>query len=131
MEDNVVNIADLDQKIYRIFSISRFKELITTNELVLVNPYKWDDPFENFFLKANAVDENGALVSLGDIARKWYGQCWTFNPESDAMWRIYSCQKDGVRVSTTVRRLFSVLWDPEDQLKLPPFFGQVVKPRLW
>jgi hypothetical protein len=126
MEDNVFDISDLDQKIYRIFSISRFKELIMNNELVLVNPQKWDDPFENFFLKANAVDEHGDSVSLGSIARKWYGQCWTFNSESDAMWRIYSQQKDGVRVSTTLRKLFSVLWDIKDQYAgLRHFIGKV------
>ncbi|MBW2596908.1 MAG: DUF2971 domain-containing protein, partial [Deltaproteobacteria bacterium] len=126
MEDNVFDITDLDQKIYRIFSISRFKELITNNELVLVNPQKWDDPFENFFLRANAVDEHGDSVSLGSIASKWYGQCWTFNSESDAMWRIYSHQKDGVRLSTTVRKLFSVLWDAKDQYAgLRYFIGKV------
>ena len=126
MEDNFIDITDLDQKIYRVFSISRFKELITNKELVLVNPKKWDDPFENFFLRANAFDEHGDSVSLGNIARKWYGQCWTFNSESDAMWRIYSHQKDGVRVSTTLRKLFSVLWDDKDQYAgLRYFIGKV------
>lgn len=126
MKDNVLDISDLDQKIYRIFSISRFKEIMTNRELVLVNPQKWDDPFENFFLRANAVDELGDVVSLGNLARKWYGQCWTLNAESDAMWRIYSCRKDGVRVSTTVRKLFSVLWclnDPFARLRF--FIGKV------
>jgi hypothetical protein len=126
LEDNAIDITDLDQKIYRIFSIQRFKELLSTNELVLMNPQKWDDPFENFFLRANAVDERGQTVYLSDLAKKWYGQCWSFTSESDAMWRIYSPKKDGVRVSTTVRKLFSALWENNDGFGgLRYFIGKV------
>ena len=35
MQDNVLDVPNLDVKIYRIFSIPRFIELITTNELAL------------------------------------------------------------------------------------------------
>ena len=68
---NILNIDidtdtdNLDKKIYRIFSIERFKQLICSQELVLVNPSKWDDPFENFFLKGNAIDDKGKLFSFG------------------------------------------------------------------
>ncbi len=126
MEDNVIDIDDLDQKIYRIFSIGRFKELMQTKELVLVNPKKWDDPFENFFLKANAIDPNGEIISLENIADSWYGQCWTYNKESDALWRIYRPNKDGIRVSTTIRKLFTWLWDENDRFRnLKYFIGKV------
>lgn len=126
MEDNVIDIDDLDHKIYRIFSVSRFKELLNTKKLVLVNPEKWDDPFENFFLRANAVESSGALVSLENIAKSWYGQCWTFTEDSDALWRIYSLKKDGIRVTTTVRKLFSHIWNENDKFKsLNYFIGSV------
>lgn len=39
-----------------------------------------------------------------------YGQCWTLNRESDAMWRIYSSDKNGVKVRTTIRKLFESLY---------------------
>lgn len=128
MEDNVIGIGinDLDRKIYRIFSISRFKELLNTKKLVLVNPEKWDDPFENFFLQANAVEPNGELVSLDSIAKSWYGQCWTFTEDSDALWRIYSPKKDGIRVTTTVRKLFALIWNEADEFRsLNYFIGSV------
>ena len=126
MEDNIIGIEDVNTSIYRIFSIKRFKELIKTKKLVLVNPYKWDDPFENFFLRANAIDQDGSLVSLQNIANSWYGQCWTFNKESDALWRIYSSDKDGVRVKTTVKKLFSSVWNDNDKFKsLNYFIGAV------
>ena len=70
MEDNVLDIDDLDQEIYRIFSIKRFIQLMCSKELVLVNPSKWDDPFENFFLQANAIDSNGQIASLVHRGKK-------------------------------------------------------------
>jgi hypothetical protein len=119
MENNAINIGDFDagdfdRDIYRIFSLGRFKELIENNELVLVRPSIWDDPFENFFLKGNTIDGDGNLVSLEHLYNSWYGQCWTLTPESDALWRIYSPDKQGVRIRTNMRKLFSVYWDDQD-----------------
>lgn len=127
MGNNAIDIIDLDEKIYRIFSISRFKELLITKKLVLVNPEKWDDPFENFFLKANAIEPDGTLVSLEDISKSWFGQCWTYTKDSDALWRIYSSKKDGIRVTTTIRKLFSQIWDDTDEFKFLNYFISAVK----
>jgi hypothetical protein len=41
----------------------------------------------------------------------FYGQCWSLTRESDAMWRIYSPNEDGVKVKTTIRKLFTPLFD--------------------
>ncbi len=35
---NAININNIDTPVYRIFSYERFIELITTNQLVLVQP---------------------------------------------------------------------------------------------
>ena len=121
-EDNILNKLDLDIKLYRIFTFERFKELITSNELVLVNPEKWDDPFENFFLKANAYDREGNIVDFSNIREMWYGQCWTINKDTDAMWRIYSPKKNGVRISTTARKLFDAIYDEDDKFALLKYF---------
>jgi len=126
MEDNIQRITNLDQKIYRIFSYQRFEELITQNELVLVNPSKWDDPFENFFLNTEIDCGNSEIATLDTIANSWYGQCWTTNSDTDAMWRIYSPNKDGIRVSTTVRKLFSSIFNSSDtKAGLKYFIGLV------
>jgi hypothetical protein len=79
--------------IYRIFSIDRFVELARTRQNVLVSPYKWDDPFENFLLRCPVRDASGRTLRMGNLAERWYGQCWTSTRESDAMWRIYSPEK--------------------------------------
>lgn len=34
-----------------------------------------------------------------------YGQCWTFHSASDAMWRIYAPEKNGVRMRSSVATL--------------------------
>lgn len=115
MEDNVIGISNLDQPIYRIFSTHWFEHLINTDKNGLVHPSSWDDPFENFFLKNEAELQDGTTVSLAQLSRSWYGQCWTRNVDSDAMWRIYSPNKDGIRVRTTIRDLFSDFYDPSDK----------------
>ena len=38
-----------------------------------------------------------------------YGRCWTSNKESDAMWRIYSYQRQSILITTTKDRLTRVL----------------------
>ena len=87
-----------------IFSLDRLYELFTNSENVLVSPSKWEDPFENFILQSSvqtASGETGKFAFHDDF----YGQCWTFHTASDAMWRIYSPNKDAVRVRTSVDKL--------------------------
>ena len=101
MRQNGLDIDNWDAAIYRVLPIKRFKEMIRKKTLVLVRPSLWDDPFENFFLKCKVKLRTGELASMKPIRDKWYGICWMRTPDSDAMWRIYSRKKDGVRISTT------------------------------
>ncbi|MEZ8230692.1 DUF2971 domain-containing protein [Vibrio splendidus] len=127
VEDNCINISNLDQKIYRIFRIDRFEQLIREQELVLVRPSMWEDPFENFFLKAEVDCGNNEVTTLDSLADSWYGQCWTTEKDSDAMWRIYSQRKDGIRVSTTVRKLFEPIFNSISTFKGTCYFVGKVK----
>ncbi|AHJ13791.1 DUF2971 domain-containing protein [Sulfurospirillum multivorans] len=103
--ENILNELTHDTAIYRIFSWKRFSEILAKNELILVNPDMWDDPFENFYLKADAYSGKDK-VSLESLRKGCFGQCWTLNEDTDAMWRIYSPEKNGVRLKTTVGKLF-------------------------
>lgn len=38
-----------------------------------------------------------------------YGQCWTLEKSSDAMWRIYSSDKNSIRIRTTIEQLVDSL----------------------
>jgi hypothetical protein len=125
-KENGINIVDWNARVYRIFSKTRFLELLKTQQNGLVAPSMWDDPFENFFLKCVAVTGSGERVSLERLYKSWFGQCWTLMEESDAMWRIYSHDKTGVRVSTTIQRLFDSFYDAADRFAALKFFiGEV------
>jgi len=111
MNDNLVFLTDtdLDRPIYRIFSFSRLEEIFNESKLTLVKPKKWDDPFENFILNSTGILPDGREFQMS-FRDHYYGQCWSLTKESDAMWRIYSPEKDGVKVKTTIRKLFTPLF---------------------
>jgi len=97
-----------EKQLFRVFSIERLLELFTKKELVLVKPSAWDDPFENFILNATATNEDGRKLKL-DVCEHIFGQCWSETRESDAMWRIYSPHCTGVKIRTTIGKLYSSL----------------------
>jgi hypothetical protein len=107
---------DLDTNIYRIISLERLLELFIIQENTLVRPKLWNDPFENFIL-GSKVESSGGVIDY-TIDKRIFGQCWTFHEESDAMWRIYSPNKNGLRVKTTGRKLYEsfrkIQRDPPD-----------------
>lgn len=111
INDNLIflNESDLDKPIYRVFSFDRFEQLLVENKNVLVKPKRWDDPFENFILNSTGRLNDGREFQIG-FRDNFYGQCWSLLSESDAMWRIYSPQKDGIKVKTTIRKLFLPLY---------------------
>lgn len=120
-----LNEKEIDLPIYRVISIERLFELFHDKLNVLVNPKRWDDPFENFMLNSLIQFKSGIKVSIG-FKKNLYGQCWTRTRESDAMWRIYSPNKDGVRISSTPRKLFNNLIEiSENSKNIDCFIGKV------
>lgn len=89
-------------------SISRVLQSLQEEKLVLVKPKKWDDPFENALL-ASAFETSEGEITTFAAKECVYGQCWTLHRETDAMWRIYSANKDGVRIASTPRKLLTAL----------------------
>ncbi len=124
---NTTNLpeSDLDQPIYRIMPFLRCLELLHTKQIVLVRPCKWDDPFENALLKAAIIIGQSASGTYG-FKHSVYGQCWTSELETDAMWRIYSHDKQGIKAKTTPRKLLNALREATDQSpELYCFIGRV------
>lgn len=93
-----------DSFIYRITSLPHLFALFEKKQNILVKPKKWEDPFENFILRSKVRLQNGEIAALA-FHDQLYGQCWTLQSASDAMWRIYSPNADAVRLRTTVRKL--------------------------
>lgn len=105
-KNNIIDI-DLnmkDQYVYRIISVERLIELFSNKQNVLVSPKKWEDPFENFIFKSKARLPDGEIVDF-EFGDNFYGQCWSRHKVSDAMWRIYSPESNGVRIRTTIPKL--------------------------
>ena len=126
MEYQGINIADWNQPIYRVFPLKRIKNILKSGKNGLVWPSEWEDPFENFLLESKVMIQPDEYASLKSIASSWYGQCWTKKSESDAIWRIYSQNKDGVKVKTTIKKLFSTIYEANDKFRqLKYFIGHV------
>lgn len=121
-DDNCIDLTDLDAPIYRIFSTDRFVDALRTRRLALVRPHLWDDPFENYLYQVRLVSDDGSPVSITGLRQRLYGQCWSLTRESDAMWRIYSPDKDGVKVRTTVRKLINAIYDTADKSAVLRYF---------
>jgi hypothetical protein len=107
--------SDLNRKIYRIVSLEKLLDMFVSAENTLVKPNQWEDTFENFILKAKVKLKGGSVITY-DIHDRIYGQCWTLQNSSDAIWRIYSTNKESLRVRTTIGNLFQSLSDTQREL---------------
>ncbi len=124
---NYIDIVQQEQNknIYRIFKVERLIELFEQKNNALVKPELWDDPFENFILNIPIKLKTGK-EHKSELRNRGYGQCWTLTIESDAMWRIYSPDKNGVKIQTTIRKLFQSLYSAQTSYKtLSCFIGKV------
>jgi hypothetical protein len=119
MAETLINLESQDRAvpIYRVYDIPRLLEICTLNMNTLVKPELWDDPFENFILKV-AIKESGGAGYYTPVKDGFFGQCWSMLKESDAMWRIYSPTKSGVKVKTSIGKLLKSLSNaPENKEK--------------
>lgn len=110
-----LNADTKDRYVYRITTIDRLKELFASKSNTLVKPRLWDDPYENFILSSKVRLKSGEVVEY-NFHERMYGQCWTFHAASDAMWRIYADQKNGVRLRSTIATLAHGLGQAHSQL---------------
>lgn len=79
------------QHLYRIISFEYLVEILEKKQLYFSSPYSWDDPFETQLKHP--------------YSNQIYAQCWCSKGVSDAMWRIYSPDRLGVRIKTTHEKL--------------------------
>lgn len=111
-----IDESELDSEIHRFISFESLCEILLFNKLTLPRIDSWDDPYENFIFKTHVLKITPKLnittdfsPSLEEVKTRLYGQCWTSIPESDALWRIYSKDDRGVKISTTLRKLYEVI----------------------
>ena len=127
LDANALNLS-LSTQIYRIFSYDRFLNLLKERQNTLVRPSMWEDPFENILFNHTYLDTNGNIIDISSIRDSWYGQSWTSKiDECDGLWRVYSNngQTRCVRVKSTVKKIFSPLYDFEMMKEWQCFIGRV------
>lgn len=83
------------QWLYRILSFDRLVQIFRTNAWYFAHPSLWEDPYER--------------RHSSPLDHRLRAQCWCRNGVSDAMWRIYSPDKHGVRIRVNARKLNSAL----------------------
>lgn len=94
--------------IYRYSDFARIVQMFQKQEITMVIPGKWDDPFENYITNPMYKHSDGSSSKL-IITSVLHGSCWTSKSVSDAMWRIYSPDKIAVRVKSTPELLGNAL----------------------
>ena len=77
--------------------------MIKKRKLYFPKVNKWEDPYELFFFKQEYYDAYGDIIEIYPKTNIIYGQCWSVQRDSDALWRIYSIDKMSVRIKTTKR----------------------------
>ena len=115
---NVINL-DLDTPIYKYIPFKYLKLMIQNSNLYFGKVSSWEDVYENWFLKEQMVLSSREKVSAKELIPGVFGQSWTLQEESDAMWRIYSklertlhdyLDDTAVRIKTTARKLYNVIY---------------------
>ena len=96
-------------------SVERFLEMLAGDKNTLVRPSLWDDPFEKLINESAVLkDEQSSLKIIPAkfaesklSADKWFGQCWSLEEESDALWRVFTQNKiqRSVKIVTTYGKL--------------------------
>ena len=105
----LIDIED-DSVIYRIEEVHRLVDVFNNKLLTIVSPRVWDDPYEYFLKYCYGVSkETGARHNYEGYTKLIFAQCWTMNEESDAIWRIYSPNRDKVKIKTSVSKLHRIL----------------------
>lgn len=116
-------IEERDEKIYRIIPLFRLEQMLQQGKNTLVKILSWEDPYENFFYKQE-FELKGTPISAVNIGEQIFGQCWSLFKDSDALWRIYSQDKQSVRIRTTIGKLYDSAY-LDDKCMASTFVGKI------
>jgi sugar diacid utilization regulator len=110
----------LSNLIYRFMDFTKFVDMVIHENITLVDPLLWDDPYEKEFFseymrqKSKAGDFKENLSKYGYdlelilkliVSKNIYALSWTRIEESDALWRIYSDNNQSIRIAANEESL--------------------------
>ncbi|MEW6713609.1 MAG: hypothetical protein AB1306_00760 [Nitrospirota bacterium] len=91
-------------------AISQFKQSNKNMLLKWMEEYSFDTAFIDKVAALNDEDPNNCFEFMHKhIAEFVFGTSWSLMPESDALWRIYSPQLEGVQIQTTEAKLRAIM----------------------
>lgn len=111
-EHPAFNAPQSDAVLWRYMDFTKFVSLLEKQALFFARADKLGDPFEGSVSKLNEIlgpiiykDKISALRALArwtkESRRFTLINCWHENPhESEAMWRLYTGEKDGIAIKT-------------------------------
>ena len=117
----MIRIGHLNEKltnqpyIFRIELLDRFFNMLDNKELVFVRPSCWSDPLENIIFNATLL--KGGKPFDHPAKKNIYGQCWSYDNDSYALWQIYTTKADdlgntrrhpGIQITTHLDRLAQI-----------------------
>jgi len=103
----VIERKNYNVPIYRYIPIYYLLHLLKNHQLLISQTKLWEDTYENFLTKVK-FQWGTTPVSYQGFLSGFYGQCWTLLKETDALWRIYSSDKKGVRIKSRINKLFGI-----------------------
>ena len=94
-----------DTILYRYIGLNQFLSLVETKKTYLSKIKSWEDTWEVPAGKIPIQTIDGKIETpLYSIYDDIFGQCWSFEGFSDALWRIYSPNKEGIMITTSVKK---------------------------
>jgi hypothetical protein len=94
-----------DTQLYRYMGLSQFLSFVETKQTYITSIRRWQDTWEAPVFQIPVQRDDGELeYPFWAMAEDLSGQSWSLHPESDALWRVYSPQEEGLVIQTTVER---------------------------
>jgi len=120
---NTFNL-DMTQDLYHVI---KYKYLIGSLEnkcLFMKKPTDWEDIYDIFLLNTLARDRDGSWVSLDEIKKKMYFQCWSKTEESKELWDARSLGGDIelVKIKTSVGKLMNWFYNINNESHRNTYF---------
>ncbi len=97
------------KRVYRFTNLERFIENLNSKNFTFVNPTKWADPFEKFFLERD-FQIDGKKVTL-PAKDNIFSVCVSGTLSSEAYWKVYAPKEDGVRLTFETEKLLNSFLD--------------------
>lgn len=108
-ESRVQETFSPDEVLYRVLPLKYFFDMVKNKRLYFVDVALWEDTFECLGDNSKIKVDSGEIVEAPQFKGAIYGSCWTKDEENDAMWRIYSPNKDGIRIGVKGERIVEIL----------------------